>query len=117
MKSGVASHVCLALGTVALSWALLHTVYSLHYAHVYYGDIDPGKQFRAEKGLEFPGKDEPDYLDFAYFSFVVGMTCQVSDVQVTSKRMRRLTLLHGIISFAFNTVILALLINTLSGLL
>ena len=102
---------------MSCSWALLHTVYSLHYGHIYYGDSDPSEQFSAEKGLEFPGDEEPDYVDFAYFSFVIGMTCQVSDVQVTSKRMRRLTLLHGIISFAFNTVILALLINTVSGLL
>jgi uncharacterized membrane protein len=95
-----------------------HTLYSLHYGHVYYGDIDPrAATYLAEKGLEFPGNEDPDYLDFAYFSFVIGMTCQVSDVQVTSKRMRRLTLLHGVISFAFNTVILALLINTVSALL
>lgn len=90
-------------------------MYSLHYAHVYYGDSDENKQ--TDEGLEFPGNQKPDYLDFAYFSFVVGMTCQVSDVQVTSQRMRRLTLLHGIISFGFNTIILALLINTVSGLL
>jgi uncharacterized membrane protein len=104
----------LALATVALSWMLLHTVYSLHYAHVYYGDSDEDAE--TDQGLEFPGDQPPDYLDFAYFSFVIGMTCQVSDVQVTSKRMRRLTLMHGIISFGFNTFILALLINTVSGL-
>ena len=110
--------LCLALGTVALSWVLLHTVYSLHYAHVYYGDAsDSDNKYSAAKGLDFPSTEMPDYLDFAYFSFVVGMTCQVSDVQVTSQRMRRLTLLHGVISFGFNTFILALLINTISGLL
>jgi len=106
--------LALALGTVALSWVLLHTVYSLHYAHVYYGDSDEDAD--TDEGLEFPGDQPPDYFDFAYFSFVIGMTCQVSDVQVTSKRMRRLTLMHGIISFGFNTFILALLINTVSGL-
>jgi uncharacterized membrane protein len=115
MKTGLTVPLCLALGTVALSWILLHTVYSLHYAHVYYGDSD-GDEI-PEGGLAFPNESAPDYLDFAYFSFVVGMTCQVSDVQVTSKRMRRLTLMHGVISFAFNTFILALLINTVSGLL
>jgi uncharacterized membrane protein len=112
---GLTSPIFIALTTVALSWLLLHTVYSLHYAHVYYGDADDDRT--SDKGLEFPGEETPDYVDFAYFSFVVGMTCQVSDVQVVSKRMRRLTLLHGVISFGFNTVILALLINTISGLL
>jgi uncharacterized membrane protein len=68
-------------------------------------------------GLIFPGDRPPDYFDFAYFSFVIGMTCQVSDVQITSRRMRRLTLVHSVLSFGFNTIILALLINTVSGLL
>src|SRR5438045_4359074 len=118
MKTGITLPLVLALGTVGLSWTLLHTLYSLHYAHVYYGDADPSdEKYSAAEGLEFPGEQSPDYFDFAYFSFVVGMTCQVSDVQVTSQRMRRLTLLHGVISFGFNTFILALLINTVSGLL
>ena len=115
MRTAVTSHVIVGLGTVALCWILLHTLYSLHYAHVYYGDSDDDRAM--DKGLEFPGEKPPDYLDFAYFSFVIGMTCQVSDVQITSKRMRRLALLHGVISFGFNTFILALLINTVSGLL
>jgi uncharacterized membrane protein len=115
MRTGLTYHVVLALSTVGLSWVLLHTVYSIHYAHVYYGDTD--EDSASDKGLDFPGDEPPDYLDFAYFSFVIGMTCQVSDVQVTSKRMRRLALLHGVISFGFNTFILALLINTISGLL
>ena len=67
--------------------------------------------------LDFPGEERPDYRDFAYFSFVIGMTCQVSDVDVTSREMRRLVLLHGILSFGFNTVILALTINTVSSFL
>jgi uncharacterized membrane protein len=115
MQNGVTVPLGLALGTVAVSWLLLHTIYSLHYAHVYYGDSDGDDV--PEGGLDFPNDADPDYLDFAYFSFVVGMTCQVSDVQVSSKRMRRITLGHGIISFAYNTFILALLINTVSGLL
>jgi len=115
MRTGASSPIFIALTTVALCWVLLHTVYSLHYAHIYYGDADDDRT--VDKGLRFPDKEPPDYLDFAYFSFVVGMTCQVSDVEVVSKRMRRLTLLHGVISFGFNTVILALLINTISGLL
>jgi uncharacterized membrane protein len=115
ITTGFNWYVVLALGTVALAWLLLHTVYSLHYAHVYYGDADENTV--TDRGLEFPSDEPPDYLDFAYFSFVVGMTCQVSDVQVKSKAMRHLTLLHGVISFGFNTIILALLINTISGLL
>src|SRR3954469_25701467 len=115
--AAVARTVGLGLTTVAVSWFLLHTVYSLHYAHVYYGDSDLDET--PDKGLAFPSEAEelPDYLDFAYFAFVIGMTCQVSDVEVTSKRMRRIALLHGVISFGFNTIILALLINTISGLL
>jgi uncharacterized membrane protein len=113
----LAVHLLLTLSTVISSWALLHTVYSLRYAHAYYGDSgEPGVHQHAG-GLSFPGDRPPNYFDFAYFSFVVGMTCQVSDVQITSRRMRRITLIHGILSFGFNTLILALLINTVSGLL
>ena len=112
-----AIHLLLTLCTVISSWALLHTVYSLRYAHTYYGDSDqPGVQQHAG-GLIFPGDRPPNYFDFAYFSFVVGMTCQVSDVQITSRRLRRITLFHSVLSFGFNTIILALLINTVSGLL
>ena len=110
-------HLVLALATVIFSWSVVHTVFGLRYAHTFYGDSDdPGADQHAG-GLLFPGGRLPDYFDFAYFSFVVGMTCQVSDVQITSRRMRRLTLLHGVLSFGFNTVILALLINTVSSLL
>jgi len=101
--------------TVAASWTLVHTTFALHYAHHYYGDGPaPGPQ-DDRGGLAFPGDEMPDYWDFLYFSFVVGMTCQVSDVQVTSRPMRRLTLLHGILSFLFNTVILALAVNLLAS--
>jgi len=110
-------HLLLTLSTVISSWALLHTVYSLRYAHAYYGDSDEPGVHQHAGGLLFPGDRPPNYFDFAYFSFVVGMTCQVSDVQITSRRMRRITLIHSILSFGFNTLILALLINTVSGLL
>lgn len=110
-------HLALALSSVILSWSLMQTVFGLHYAHAFYGDSgEPGVTQHAG-GLLFPGDRPPDYFDFAYFSFVIGMTCQVSDVQITSRRMRRLTLLHSILAFGFNTLILALLINTVSGLL
>lgn len=109
-------HLLLALVTVVLSWLLVHTVFGLRYAHKFYGDSDASAEQHAG-GLEFPGQEPPDYRDFAYFSFVIGMTCQVSDVQVTSREMRRLVLQHGVLSFGFNTVILALTINTVSTLL
>lgn len=110
-------HLLLTLLTVIFSWALVHTVYGLRYAHAFYGDSDEPGVHQHAVGLIFPGNRPPDYFDFAYFSFVVGMTCQVSDVQITSRRMRRLTLAHSVLSFGFNTIILALLINTVSGLL
>ena len=110
-------HLLLTLFTVIFSWTLVHTVYGLRYAHAFYGDSDEPGMNRHAGGLIFPGDRPPDYFDFAYFSFVVGMTCQVSDVQITSRHMRRITLIHSILSFGFNTMILALLINTVSGLL
>jgi len=118
LRGHFTAHLMLALGTVVFSWSVVHTVFGLRYAHAFYGDSnDPGTDEYAG-GLLFPGSEQmPDYFDFAYFSFVVGMTCQVSDVQVTSRRMRRLTLVHSVLSFGFNTVILALLINTVSSLL
>lgn len=110
-------HLMLTLLTVIFSWSLVHTVYGLRYAHAFYGDSDePGTTPHAG-GLIFPGNRPPDYFDFAYFSFVVGMTCQVSDVQITSRRMRLIALAHSILSFGFNTIILALVINiAVSGL-
>ena len=93
--------------TVVLSWAAVHTGFSLHYAHEFYRSKKPG-------GLQFPsgGDDEhADYWDFVYFSFVIGMTAQVSDVGITSKTIRRTATVHGIISFVFNTALLALMVN------
>ena len=109
-------HLLLALTTVVLSWLLMHAVFGLRYAHKFYDDSVAGAGKHAG-GLNFPEDDLPDYRDFAYFSFVIGMTCQVSDVSVTSREMRRLVLVHGILSFGFNTAILALTINTVSSFL
>ena len=110
-------HLLLTLMTVIFSWTLVHTVYGFRYAHAFYGDSDEPDVHQHAGGLIFPGDRPPDYFDFAYFSFVVGMTCQVSDVQITSRRMRRITLFHSVLSFGFNTIILALLINiAVSGL-
>jgi len=109
-------HILLAIAAVIISWWLVHTIFTLLYAHLYYDtDTDDGKT-KAIGGLEFPGNDEPDYLDFVYFSFVIGMTFQVSDVEIASRKIRRFALLHALLSFAFNTAILALSINVISGL-
>jgi len=111
-----ATRVVIACLAIVASWLLAHTSFALHYAHIYYGD--PGALKTEERGgLDFPGHEPPDYWDFLYYSLVVGMTCQVSDVQVTSREMRRVTLAHGVLSFIFNTGVLALAINILAGVL
>ncbi len=104
----------LALGLVAVgaAWFLTHTMYTLRYAHLYYRD---GRE--REGGLGFPGGEHPAYIDFAYYAFTVGMCFQVSDITVTTRRLRRETLLHAMLSFAYNTVILALAINFAIGTL
>ena len=118
LRGHFTAHLLLALGTVIFSWSVVHTAFGLRYAHAFYGDSDEAGADKHAGGLLFPGSEQmPDYFDFAYFSFVIGMTCQVSDVQITSRRMRRLTLVQSVLSFGFNTVILALLINTVSSLL
>jgi len=106
-------HLILTLGTVIFSWMLVHTVFGLRYAHMFYGDSDDPVEARHAGGLTFPDERLPNYFDFAYYAFVIGMTCQVSDVQITSRKMRRLTLLHSVLSFGFNTVILALTVSSL----
>jgi uncharacterized membrane protein len=105
----------LGFGAVALGWLLIHTSFSFRYAHLYYRDRDRNKE--SDRGLKFPGDEEPNYADLAYFSFVIGMTFQVSDVQIVAKPIRRFVLAHGLVSFAYNTAILALVVNIVSGLL
>jgi uncharacterized membrane protein len=98
-------HLAVATLTILLSWAFIHTIFALHYAHEFYDDNDAG-------GMAFPGGEtDPDYWDFVYFSFVIGMTSQVSDVGITSKEIRRTATAHGIISFLFNAALLALTVN------
>ena len=92
-----------------LGWAVLHTVMAFHYANIHYFD-DPDVQ-GDEKDLLFPGKGDPGPWDFLYYSFVVGMTAQVSDVQVATTEMRKATLFHGVVSFFFNTVFIAMAVN------
>ncbi|MDP1881387.1 MAG: DUF1345 domain-containing protein [Bradyrhizobium sp.] len=102
-----ASELTLAVVTIVLSWAAVHTTFALHYAHDYYRGDKPG-------GLQFPSgdkRDHADYWDFVYFSFVIGMTAQVSDVGITDKTIRRTVTAHGIISFVFNTALVALMVN------
>jgi uncharacterized membrane protein len=99
--------LALATVTVALSWAAVHTAFALHYAHDFYRGANPG-------GLQFPSGDrheKPDYWDFVYFSFVIGMTAQVSDVGITDKTIRRTATAHGIVSFVYNTALVALMVN------
>jgi uncharacterized membrane protein len=118
-------HILFTAITVISSWILVHSVYALHYARIYYAKLileekilkNSGLSLRGQGGVDFPGDGEPDYIDFAYFSFVIGMTSQVSDVQVTTPQMRRVVLVHGLLSFIFNTFIVAISINIISGLI
>ena len=103
-----------SLSQILISWILLHTNFTIRYAHLYH-DHNKLKTGSMVGGIKFPGKEEPDYIDFAYFSFVIGMTFQVSDIQVTSKVIRKFVLLHSIISFMFNTIIVALTINSIAS--
>lgn len=100
---------------VVLGWLLIHTVFLFHYAHAYYANRN--RDAISDGGLIFPGTQEPSDVDFAYYSFVLGMTFQVSDVQITGSGLRRDALVHGVISFAYNTAILALVVNVVSNLL
>ena len=104
-------HVALAVVTVLLSWTFAHTIFAIHYAHEYFAGPDD----EMEKGLEFPGHEQPDYWDFLYYSFVIGTASATADVNVTSKNMRRITTLHCVFAFFFNTTILALTVNVGAG--
>ncbi len=109
--------IALAAGIAAviLGWVLIHTMFIFRYAHLYYFDSD--QDGTAQRGLTFPGTTEPDDYDFAYFSFVIGMTFQVSDVQITDPGVRSIVLVHALMAFAYNTAILALVVNLASNLL
>jgi uncharacterized membrane protein len=99
------AQLVLATVTILLSWTFIHTMFALHYAHEFYDEA-------TGRGMAFPGGDEePDYWDFVYFSFVIGMTSQVSDVGITSKQIRRTAMAHGVVSFMFNAALLALTVN------
>jgi uncharacterized membrane protein len=102
--------VILCLIAVASAWALTHTAYTLRYAHLYYRDDGDG-----EGGLSFPGDAAPAYIDFAYFSFTIGMCFQVSDVAITSRLIRRAVTAHAVVSFTYNTAILATAVSLVVG--
>ena len=111
------AQVALAVFTIVCSWFLTHVMFALHFAHRFYRDDPATPESDATGGLNFPGEERPHYWDFIYFAFVIGMTAQVSDVQVTSRPMRHLVLWHSILSFAFYTIILALSINIVASVL
>ncbi|QKJ33088.1 DUF1345 domain-containing protein [Mucilaginibacter mali] len=115
-EAEITGHVVLSMVSVVVSWWLVHTIFTMRYAHMYYSTDPDGDGKKPIGGLQFPNEDEPDYLDFVYFSFVLGTTFQVSDVEIAARPIRRLALVHGLIAFAFNTAILALSINVVSGL-
>lgn len=101
-----------AVAGMMLSWIMVHTLFTFHYAHMYYENRGTEKL----PELNFPAEKKPDYLDFAYFSFVIGMTFQVSDVAIATKRMRKTVLAHSLLAFALNTFVVALTINLIAGL-
>jgi uncharacterized membrane protein len=108
-------HLALVIATLLVSWLTMQLVFALRYAHEFYTVSDGSGT--TDGGLDFPHEPEPDYFDFFYFGMVLGMTFQVSDVNITSRKIRRLATLHGFIGFVFNTVILALTVNIAAGLL
>jgi len=111
--ASAAGQLAIAVITILLSWAFMHTIFAIHYAHEYYGERHDKKL----GGLNFPGDQEPDYRDFLYFSLVVAMTSQVSDVAITSKVIRQIVSLHATLSFFFNLTILALTVNMISNVI
>lgn len=114
-------HLGISIFAIITSWMLIHTVFAFRFAHMFYDEAEDGEE--AEEGghvggLDFPGDEkEPDYVDFAYFSFVIGMTFQVSDVEISSRAIRRVALSHSMLSFGFNTMIVALSVNIISSLI
>ena len=113
-----AIRVVLVIYTIVLSWAFTQTMFAVHYAHDYYMEADlPATAGRPSERLIFPGDGAPTYGDFLYFSFTIGMTFQVSDVQIADPTLRRLVAVHGAFAFFYSTGILALGINLVAGLI
>jgi uncharacterized membrane protein len=110
LPSDTTTAALLCIATVAISWCVTHTAFTLRYAHLYYREDREGVG-----GVEFPGGKPPTYFDFAYFAFTIGMTFQTSDVTISAAAIRRTTLLHALLSFAYNTAILAFALNLAFG--
>ena len=112
-------HLGLAGLTIVSAWVFIHLTYAMHYAHEYFDETKalPGEPPQPKGGVNFPGTDEPDYWDFFYFAFIIGVASQTADVSITSKAIRRTSLAHSILSFFFNSAILALTINIAAGLI
>ncbi|EOH6098673.1 DUF1345 domain-containing protein [Acinetobacter baumannii] len=107
-------HVALALLTIISAWLFMHTVFALHYAHDFYMALSRNEE---NGGLDFPGTEHPTYPDFLFFSYIIGTSAQTADVSITNKHMRLLNLFHAVLSFGFNTTILAICINVAAGFL
>ncbi len=113
-------HIGLAATTILSAWFFIHLTYAFHYAHEYFDEleVDPGRPPKYAGGLHFPGAEgDPDYFDFLYFSYIIGVASQTADVEITSPEMRRVSLAHSILSFFFNSAVLALTINIAAGLI
>jgi uncharacterized membrane protein len=108
-------HLAVALITTLLSWSLVHLLFALEYAKLYYLPPQAATDLPPPGGLDFPGGHLPDYSDFLYFSFIIGVASQTADVDITTRPIRRMSLLHSLIAFVFNTVILAATINVAAG--
>lgn len=107
-------HIGLTAATILSAWTFIHLLFALHYSQIYYATQRGAAELRA--GLRFPDEREPGYGDFLYYAFVIGCACATADVETKSKMMRRLTMVHGVVAFFFNTIILALTINIAAGL-
>lgn len=112
-------HIGLAAATILSAWFFIHLTYAFHYAHEYFDELEagPGRPSKYAGGLMFPGTATPDYFDFLYFSFIIGVASQTADVEITAKEMRRVSLVHSILAFFFNSAVLALTINIAAGLI
>jgi uncharacterized membrane protein len=116
-KPASVTEVALAFASVVLGWMTIHTMFALHYAHLYWRPEEQTVENEAQRGgLDFPETDKPGAYDFLYFSFVIGMTAQTSDVGITTTTMRKVNLLHAIVSFFFNTVLVAAAVNAVVSL-
>ncbi|ENX34453.1 hypothetical protein F889_01735 [Acinetobacter colistiniresistens] len=105
--------ILLTIGTIFSTWLLLHTLFAIHYAHDFY----LAKSRHQEPGLDFPKTEQPDYLDFIYFSYIIGTSAQTADISITSSALRHLNIFHCVLAFIFNTVILAVAINVAASLI